>query len=430
MEKTQIPRKPGIFYGYWILVAAFLCTFIQSGCGFFAFSLFVKPLQTDLGWNRGGIMAAFTILYLVAGVSSPFIGRVVDRYGARTVISVGAAILGSGFILLSVMNSLWHFYVLYAVIGVGISGIGQVPVSAVVSNWFQKRRGLAIGIMSTGIGAGGFAMAPLIGGYLIPSFGWEVAYVVMALLTWVVIIPITLLVMKTKPADMGLYADGIEAPEAVTAAIASSSAAEGFTLRAALSTTAFWLVTISFLFSSFSQVGLVQSQAPHLEDIGFPVVTAAAALGLVGLTSAIAKLGFGLLCDRIPAKYAWSIGLSLQLVGTIIFISLGPTSPVTMIWLYAFVIGLGAGAWLPTLSMLISTNFGLASYGAIFGTVTLFHSIGVAIGPLMAGYMYDATNTYRGAFIVFIALFGVAIPAILVFRRPKLPGESQTRPTR
>ncbi len=143
-------KKPKVFYGYWIVVAAFFCVFIWAGYGFYAFSLFVKPLEADFGWGRGGIMAASAIFFLVTGVASPFIGRLVDRYGAGKVISIGAFVGGLGFILLSLMNSLWYFYGSYIVVAVGMTAAGPVPATAVVSNWFKKRRGTTIGIMSSG----------------------------------------------------------------------------------------------------------------------------------------------------------------------------------------------------------------------------------------------------------------------------------------
>ena len=370
-------------------------------------------------------MAAFTILFLVSGVASPFVGRVVDRYGARRVIRVGAAIIGIGFVLLSVMNNLWYFYVVYAVIGVGIAAIGQVPTSALVSNWFEKRRGLVIGIMSTGVGTGGFALAPLVGGYIMPNFGWRISYLALALITWLLIIPLALLVMKTRPSDMGLYPDGRQAPDAVMVTEASYSATKGMTQRMALATSAFWLICISFLLNQFSQIGLIQSQVPHLEDIGFPVFTAATALGFVGLASAVGKFGFGWLCDRIPAKYACSIGLGFMLTGLVIFMNIKSASPLAIVWLYALTAGFGSGSWLPTMSMLISTNFGLVSYGTIFGAVSLFQNFGMATGPLMAGYTYDMMNSYQLAFIVFLALFVIAIITILAVRRPQSLVESQ-----
>jgi len=419
MEKTHPSKKPKVFYGYWMVVVAFLCVFITSGCGVYAFSLFVKPLEADFGWSRGGIMTAFTLFFLVMGGAAPFIGRVVDRYGARGVIAIGALIAGLGFVILSLMDNLWYFYIGYAVTGVGTVAMGPIPATAVVSNWFKKRRGTAIGIMAAGLGAGGFALTPLVGGYLIPNFGWRASYLALALLRWVLIIPLALFVIKTKPADMGLYPDGIEAPEAVAVTEASPSASEGLTPKMALATSAFWLIAVAFLLHLFSQLGVLQSQVPHLEDIGFPVAAAATALGVVGLGSLIGKLGFGWLCDRIPAKYACAIGIGLQLLSIIILMNIGPASPLAIIWLYAILFGLGLGSWLPTMSMLVSTNFGLASYGAIFGIITLAQNIGAAAGPLMAGYMYDAMNTYHWAFIIFLALYAIAIPTILAVRHPK-----------
>ena len=364
-------------------------------------------------------MAAFTIYNLAMGVASPFVGRVIDRYGARRVIAIGALIAGLGFVLLSLMNTLWHFYASYAVIGVGMAAMGHVPSSTIVSNWFKKRRGTAIGIMSSGIGAGGIALAPLVGGYLIPNFGWRVSYLVLAVLTWVLIIPLALLVIKTKPADMGLYPDGIEAPEAVAMTEASPPTAKGVTLRMALATPAFWLIAVSFLTADFSRASTIQSQVPYLEDIGFPVAIAAGALGGVGLGSLVGKFGFGWLCDRIPPKYACFIGLGLLAVSIIILMNVEPASPLALIWLYAILIGLSAGSWLPTMSMLISTNFGLAAYGTLYGLVAFAQAIGVATGPLMAGYMFDTMGTYHWAFIIFLALGAVAIPTILAVRRPK-----------
>lgn len=419
MEGHHLSEKPRVFYGYRIVAATFFCVFVAAGCGFFAFSLFVKPLQTDLGWGRGEIMTAFTIFFLVAAVASPFIGRIVDRYGAKKVISIGAVIAGLGFVLLSQISTLWHFYISYAIVGIGLAAAGHVPASTIVSNWFKKRRGTAIGIMSTGIGAGGVVLAPLIGSYLIPNFGWRISYLALAVLTWVLVIPITLLVIKTKPADMGLYPDGNPAPEPTALTETSPLTTEGATLQTALATSAFWLIAVSFLIGLFSQVGIIQHQVPYLEDIGFPVTMAAGALGVVGLTSAIGKFGFGWLCDRIPAKYAWSIGLGFQAVSIIILLNVQATSPQAMIWLYAITMGLGAGSWLPTMSMLVSTSFGLTAYGAIFGAATLFENIGVATGPLMAGYMYDAMGNYYWAFIILFGLHIVSIPAALAIRHPK-----------
>ena len=363
-------------------------------------------------------MLAFTIFFLLTGLAAPLVGSLVDRYGVRGVISVGAFVAGLGFISLNLMRNLWHFYVAYFFIGAGMAALGQVPASALVSNWFVKRRGTAIGIMSTGIGAGILVLAPLLGGFIIPTFGWRTSYLALAIFAWI-LIPLALFVVRTKPADMGLYPDGIEGPEDAAEAQASLPAATGLSLKMALGTSAFWFIAVTFLVQGFSALGVNQNQVPHLQDIGFPLATAASALTGIGLGSAIGKFVFGWLCDKIKAKYACAISFVLLAVGTIILMSVKPASPVAIIWLYAIILGLGAGGWLPTMSMLINTNFGLTSYGAIFGMITLVQGIGGATGPLLAGYMYDTMNTYQWAFTIFLALYAVALSAVLLVRRPK-----------
>ena len=413
-------KKHKLFYGYWIIVVTFLCLAIQSGAGIYAFSLFYKPLQAEFDWGRGAISAAFTICFIVHGLASPFIGRMVDHYGARKVISLGALITGLGFLWLTLMQNLWSFYAGYVVIGLGMTAIGPIPTTQVVSNWFTKRRGLAIGMMSTGIGIGGLVLAPLVGAYLIPSFGWRASYLAIAVLTWVLIIPTALLVIKARPADIGLYPDGLEAAEATAEANLTAQASEGWALNMALKTSTFWLITVAFTVANFNQLGIIQHQVNHLTDTGFPLATAATALGAVGLFSAIGKFGFGWLCDQMPAKHAASISYALQIAAIIMLISLKPTSPLAMIWLYAIVMGLGVGGWMPTMSILISANFGLASYGAIFGMVSLVHYLGGAFGPLVAGQMFDVMQTYYWVFIIFLVLYTVAISLMLAVRHPKL----------
>jgi len=279
-----------------------------------------------------------------------------------------------------------------------MAAVGQVPASVVVSNWFVKRRGTAIGIMSAGIGAGILVMAPILGNFLIPTFGWRISFLAQAFITWT-LIPLALFVVRTKPADMGLYPDGIEGPTDMAVAEASPPTAKGLSPKMALSTSAFWLIALTFLIQGCSGVGIVQNQVPHLQDIGFPLGQAAIGLTGVGLGSAIGKFTFGWLCDRIKVKYACAVSLTLLATGTFIFILVKPESPITMVWLYSTILGFGAGGWLPTMSMLVSTNFGLASYGAIFGIINLVQASGGALGPLLAGYMYDMMGTYKWAFL-------------------------------
>ncbi|MFH1350663.1 MAG: MFS transporter [Pseudomonadota bacterium] len=401
------------------MLVAFLCNVIWSGCGTYSYSLFVRPLQADFEWSRAGIMAGFTIMLITMGLSSPAVGKAADRLGPKRVILMGAGILGLGFVWLSLMNSLWQFYAGYVLTGIGIASMGQVPLTMVVSSWFRQRRGLAIGIMASGIGVGGLGVAPVLGGYLIPGFGWRAGYLTFGLLTWGIVIPLVFFVVKEKPGGVKQDSndDEVKGPVGISAIL--NGRTDIMTLGKALLTSAFWLIAGSFMLSQFSGMGTIQSQVPHLQDIGFPIGTAAAALGGIGLVSAVSKVGFGWLCDRINPKHACAIGIALQAGGTFILMSIQPVSSPFLLWVYILVFGLGLGHWLPVVSMLVSTNFGLTSYGAIFGVVILFLNTGTSLGPLVAGRIYDMSNTYVWAFTLFIGINLIAIMAVMAVRRPK-----------
>jgi len=418
IEKNTPTRKSGIFYGYWMVAISVLCLGLFSGSGVGAFSLFVTNLQTAFGWGRGQIMLAFTIYYLLTGLAAPLVGWLVDRYGVRGVITGGSLIAALGFASLYTLQGLWHFYLAYFFIGIGHAAIGQVPASTMVSNWFVKRRGTAIGIMSTGIGIGILVLAPLIGSFLIPNFGWQISYAALGLCN-LALMPLALFVVRTKPSDMGLNPDGIVYDKNIARLEASHIDTRGLSLRMAIGTSAFWFLCTAFLFNGFSAMGVIQAQVPHLQDKGFSLVLASSAVTGLGLGSAIGKFFFGWLCDIIKAKQACAISLVLLVIATVALILIKPGAPMVIIWLYAIVLGLGSGGWLPTLAMMVNRNFGQASYGAILGMISLAQAIGVAAGPLFAGYMYDTMATYHWAFIIMLSLYAIAIPAVLAVRRPK-----------
>jgi len=419
--ETPQPRKGRPFYGYYLLAATFLFLLLFNGSGVWVFSLFVKPLEASLGWGRGQVMAGFTIYYMMVGLASPVVGRLVDRYSARPVIPCGAAIMSLGFLVVSQMSNLVLFYLGFVIVGAGAAAIGPVPCSAIISNWFRRRRGLALGLMSAGIGAGGVVMAPFIG-YMLTHYDWRAAYMSLAVLLTGVTVPLALALVRTRPSEMGLYPDGDDAP-----AGDSSKAAQivterpSFTLRQALRTRTFWLIAVSFACYGFGSGGAQQASVPFLGDVGFPVATAAAALGMIGIGSTIGKVLFGRLCDKIRANYAFAIGVGLRLAGVLVLLAVRADSPLTIIWVYAVLLGLGAGAWLPTLSMLTSNNFGLLHYGAVLGALNICLSLGLSTGPLFSGFMYDATGSYASAFVIFAGLLFLAIPVILFVRRPQVP---------
>lgn len=410
--------KPRFFYGYWILFACFMAQLISSGLITYCFSVYVLPLTTDFGWNRGSIMFGSTIMNLISGFSSPIVGKLLYRIGSKTMIAIGALITGAGFVLLSFTQSLWQFYVFYAIVGIGWATMSIVPTSAVVSNWFKRRRGFAIGILGAGIGVGGFTM-PLISNFIITNYGWRSSFLAVGCMAALVMIPISLLIIKNRPEDMGLFPDGDASGNIVQKVRPNSAPAVSFTLAQAIKMPVFWLMFTAFLTFSFANQATFQNHAPHLLDVGFSSAIAAFAISVVGIGSAFGKFGLGWLCDFVHPKYALVLGILFQSASVLILMTIKADSPIILIYLYAILLGLGVGCWLPAMSMTTSTTFGLESYGTIFGIINFGLMLGGAIGPLAAGMIYDATRSYFWAFIMSFCFYAVALPAIMLVRRPK-----------
>jgi MFS family permease len=392
-----------------IITASFLCTFVWAGCGFYAFSLFVKPLQDAFGWERGSIMAAFTVTFLAYGLTSPLVGTAIHRWGDRKVVIISAIIFGAGLLGLSTVNSLPLYYLYSGIMGLGMAGIGPMPASNIITHHFHEKRGVAIGIMSAGVGLGGLVLSPLISSLLIPSFGWRFVYIILAVFSWVILIPVSALALKPVTAAAGHVQD--------SGLTATHHGHYGLTLKQALGTRAFWLIIVVVFFSQLSQVGAIQNQVPYMSDLGFPVALASLCLGLIGLCSAIGKYLFGWVCDHIRANHASLIGIALQAAGIIILLNLASSSPDALAIAYSLVLGLGTGAWLPTLSMMVSENLGIKEYSRIFGAATLSYAVGTAIGPLFTSLVFQYTGDYRIAFICLLALYALAAPAALMIKQ-------------
>ena len=407
-----------VFYGYYLVAVTFVFMTLFSGPGTFVFSLFVHPLESALGWARAEVMAGFTIFYATMGVASPVVGRLVDRHGARVVISAGALAMGLGFIIVSRMSHLYLFYLGYVIVGVGAAGLGPVPCSAIITNWFNRRRGLALGLMAAGVGAGGVVTAPFIG-YMLSHYDWREAYLSLAVMVTAVTIPLALGVVRTRPSDVGMSPHGDPTPDVQRASRTKADRdTASLTLKQSARTRAFWFIAVAYAWYGFGSGGALQTAAPYLEDVGFATATAAAILGVYGVGSTIGKLLSGPLCDRIPARTVFAIGSALLASGVLLLLTVEAGSPHIVLWSCGAVLGLGAGVWLPTLSMLAGTHFGLLHYATILGMLNVCMSLGLSVGPLFSGFMHDVTGSYILAFSIFAATLFLAVPAILLVRRP------------
>ncbi len=418
----QIRRAKEAFYGLWIVAGCFVLLFLFAGAGFYSFSIFIEPLETDFGWSRSAISLAMSLYMIVHGLIGPFVGHATEAYGPKKVMTFFAVISGAAFILVSFTTSLWFFYGAYILLSVGTTGIGFIPVSSILARWFVRRRGTAIGFAMLGIAVGGLVMAPLVG-TLIEHFGWRMCFVFLGVLVWVLALPVTLFVLKGSPAEMGLLPDGDE-PDVVENQEATReqggpptpSIEEGWPAREAFRTKEFFWVVAAFFFGPVAQMGMLQHQVPLIVEAGISQSAAATALGLTAGLGGLGKLTFGRISELVPFRYAAMLCFSLQALGVLIVFN---AHSIVTVWVYVAIFGFAMGGVIVLLPLAVAHFFGLASFGVIMGTVSLIQATGNATGALVSGLIYDYLGSYHYAMLVCMCLYVAATLCIFMAGDPK-----------
>ncbi len=279
---------------------------------------------------------------------------------------------------------------------------------------------MAIGLLSMGPGTAGLIFTPLVIVVLLPNLGWSSTYLIFAGITVLFTIPLAAFVIRSEPAEKGLPPDGQSASVIAGINEATNPAAQGLPFKSALSTGTFWLLGFAILFVS-AHMGVMQSQLPHLEDLGFTPGVVASAMTIVAIMSALGTVIFGWLSDRIKIKTVSIISVLLIITGITLLLYVEITSPAWLIWSYTTLLGLGVGGWMTSMSLLTSSNFGLLAYGAIYGVFIAFQSTGAAVAPIFSGYFYDRNHSFDMAFITTLILIALGLAAILAIRRPQQP---------
>ena len=341
-------------------------------------------------------------------------------------MTLAALMSGACFIMVSFVSSLWSFYLAYALLSVGTTGIGFIPVSSVLARWFVRRRGTAIGFAMVGIAAGGLVMAPLVG-LTISEWGWRTTFVLMGLLVWLLALPITLFVVKGNPAEMGLLPDGDDPeagalPDPQTPPVPSGSppaieeVEEGWPLRAAIrSSTFFWIATAFFL-GPLAQMGMLQHQVPLIVEAGISQAMAATALGLTAGLGGLGKLCFGRISEMVPFRFAVMLCFGMQALGVLVLLN---AHSIAMVWIYVAVFGFAMGGVIVLLPLAVGHFFGLASFGVIMGTMSLILALGNACGALISGLIYDFLGSYDYAMAAYMGLYLIAILSISLSGEPR-----------
>lgn len=405
-------RRRQVFYGWWIVCAAMVgMSTAPSQFAFGSLGLFILPLSGEFGWNRAEISLALTVFTVSLAVCLPLIGRLTDRIGPRRVVVPSIVVCGLALAALPLMRELWHLWLIFLVIGTLGAGANNLPYMLTISSWFNRRRGLAIGLAMAGAGFG-FTYVPPLVQYTIDSFGWRPAYWVLAAITILVAAPVVGLVFRDTPAEKGLRADG----EPATGDDVAPADAAGLNVSAALRRREFWLLWTMFCALSFSLYGLLPHFVPLLTDRGMLPADAAWAASSIGVTIIIARVIIGYLIDRFFAPRVALVFFLLSAAG--IGLLAASDAPVAA-FVAAILVGLSIGAEIDLLAYLSGRYFGLRHFGAVYGLMFAALLVGTSAGPVSFGAVYELQGSYL-SILVFCAALNVAASFVMALM-PRYP---------
>jgi OFA family oxalate/formate antiporter-like MFS transporter len=401
------------FYG-WVILGCLCCAgFSRQGPAVATLSIFVEPLTREFGWSRAALSGAVSLGGVLAALTSPLIGPLVDRYGSRAALSLAVLATGAAMMLLSLTQSLLVFYLLFCIARMVWAGPFELAIYSAVNNWFVARRPLATSIVTVAQAVGLVAM-PLIAQLAMQHSGWRFAWLAIGLLTLVVgFLPVWLFMVR-RPEDLGLVPD--RQPAAGIAAPRARLDEPSFSRREALGTAAFWLLLLYTVLVYPVQAGVSLHQAAHLIERGIAPTIAAAIVSTFSLTSAVASLACGFLPRWLPIRYPMSlIGVFLTLA-TLLMIGI---SSAGQGYAAACLFGFGIGGLLTLLPIAWADYFGRANYAAIRSVALSAQVLAQAAGPLLSGALHDWTGEYKLSLQCFAVLSGLSILAALMARRPR-----------
>lgn len=413
LPERLAPRMP--FYYGWVVLACVCCAgFARQGPAVATLSIFMTPMTETFGWSRTAISGAVSLGGLLAAVSSPVLGPLLDRHGARVMLSGAVLVTGLCAIALSTVESLIVFYLLFCTARMNFAGPFDLGVYGAINAWFVRRRPIATSTATLAQMAGLVAM-PLIAQFTIDAADWRTGWVTVGLTVLVIGFLPSWFLMRRAPEDLGLTPDGA-APERNGGGTRAAVVEPSFSRGEAMRTRAFWLLAAFTLLAYPVQAGVSLHQAPHLIERGLDPTVAATVVSTFSLLSAVSGFGSGWIARRLP------LALSLALVGASLAVGSAGMIWVETVWhgyLAAAFFGIGIGGLLTLLPIAWADYFGRRSFGAIRGVALSVQVTAQAAGPLISGLLRDVTGDYTLSLWVFAALAGTAGLAALFLRPPR-----------
>ena len=387
-----------------IMLAPFLVATVSMGSYQYTHGLFVDPLGQAYGWSRTEVSASLSFA-AVGIITAPFLGRLLDKYGAKPVMLCSVALMGSSFVLRPFMTELWHLYAISFLQFMAINGTVMLPAGRLVGIWFKKNRGQVLGITMMGNNFGGLVLPPVIGAILV-SFSWQIAYYAIAIMFALVWLYTLKFVSENKVSD---------SKSNINTRISTDPAQilPGMTLQEAIKTKSFYLIAIITPIGSLAFSMVLPHVIDNYTNAGVSLLTAASGLVVLSTFGMIGKIFWGAVGEKITGRKALMCSFSVTIVGIVLMYNpvAGP-----LLWIAAAVFGLGMGAFGPLYTMIIQDLFGLRNYGAISGLLGLTGVISFGAGPIMGGLSYDMAGTYKP--IILAASIGIAIGVLLLTQVP------------
>jgi MFS family permease len=393
-------NRSRIFYGWWVVLTAALGLFVgPTPMMAFSFGVFLKPLIQEFHSNRGAVSVAFTLQATLVALGLPLAGRLIDRFGPRRIILTSTCAVGLILLMANFCSAnIWQLYLFYSIVGIASCGVSPVSYCDVISRWFDRYRGQALGFMMAGLGLGALIM-PSAAHFLIARFGWRMTIGLSGAAILLVSVPVLTVFLKEKPELMGLLPDGVT--YAFTRST-QSDADSGLSFREAWRTSTLWLLLCAFVLVASSISACFAQLAAILTEEGLSARTAAFATSVFGGGLLVGRVGSGYLLDRFFAPRVAAVIFACAALGTGLLEGAG--SPV-LAFAAAFLIGLGLGAEVDVMAYLTSRYFGLRSFGEIYGFVFASFGLAAGLGAYLMGVGFDATNSYA----LPLALFCIAI---------------------
>ena len=421
-SKNNIPPsvEGGIFYGWLTLAGVMLVIFIVGGAFVNSFGVFLPVICEEFGWSRAALAAALSMSVLAFGLPSPLFGNLVAKHGARVNIVLGNLLAALALAGMSLLQKVGHAYFLYILVGIGAGAGGYIAATTIISNWFIRKRSLALGMFSACSGLAGFVFPPLTT-VLISTFGWRLSWLVLAGLVFLIAVLIGGLLIRNKPEDMGLLPDGqpikpyLETETPKHPSEKRDKVMEWRTKRIFRIPTT-WFIGIFAAANTFASGCMGAHQIAYLRDLGFSSMTAASTLSVMAVSNILGSLTFGSLALKYDVRHLASAGFLCQLTALSILLS---TTNLTMMYIYAIFLGLATGSLITAMPTFIGAYYGRERYAQVMGVVFPFQVVSHAMGAMVAGIIYDITSAYTMAFTIALVFGLVGLLCAFLARPPK-----------